>query len=274
MTADVRPAAVAGAFYPHEPSELQSLVASCLGDDLGSRRPVRAAVVPHAGLVYSGRCAGAVFSRVQIPEVVVIVAPNHTGLLGAPGGASLWDRGAFETPLGRVPIARAFAERLIARCDLVARDPAAHAREHAIEVELPFLRLLSPTVHIVPLVLAWDDWPRCLTLGAAVADVTSAWSGKVLLLASSDMTHHEPAAAAARKDRLALAAVERLDGEGLLALCRSEHITMCGRAPAAVVVEAARRLGAVSGEVVDYRHSGWVTGDDTGVVAYAGVVIA
>lgn len=223
--------------------------------------------------MYSGRCAAAVFARLKIPDLVVILAPNHTGLLGAPGGASLWRRGAFAIPLGRVPVAAEFAEQLAQHCQLVAHDPVAHMREHAIEVELPFLSILARGAAIVPLVLAWDDWTRCAQLGAALADVVGAWPHEVLLLASSDMTHHEPARQAARKDRIALAAVERLDGGALLAACRHEAISMCGRAPTAVVVEAARRLGASRGEVVDYRHSGWVTGDDASVVAYAGVVI-
>jgi AmmeMemoRadiSam system protein B len=140
-------------------------------------------------------------------------------------------------------------------------------------VELPFLATLSPDSTIVPIVVAWDDWERCRTLAEALADTAAEWPEDVLLVASSDMTHFEPAMRAADKDRIALDALERLDGEELLRACRRERITMCGRAPAAVVVEAARRLGARRGEVVDYRHSGWVTGDDSSVVAYAGVVV-
>jgi AmmeMemoRadiSam system protein B len=163
---------------------------------------------------------------------------------------------------------------LEAACDLVAHDPWAHEFEHAIEVELPFLQKLNPECRIAPLVLAFDDWPRCETLAAALAQVVARWPQPVLLLASSDLNHYEPAEVAARKDRLALEAVERLDGRGLLAVCRRAGVTMCGRAPTAVVVEAARRLGASRGEVLDYRHSGWVTGDDSSVVGYAAVLIS
>jgi AmmeMemoRadiSam system protein B len=236
-------------------------------------RSARAAIVPHAGLVYSGRCAGAVFRGLALPPVVVILAPNHTGFGRTPGGAGLWARGAFLTPLGRTPVAAAFAEALARQCPLAAHDPDAHRNEHAIEVELPFLQILSRDTAIVPIVLAWDDWPSSRTLATALADVIQGWGEDVLVLASSDMTHYEPAAAARRKDRLALDAVEQLHGEALLDVCRRERITMCGRAPAAVALEAARRLGATAAEVVDYRHSGMVTGDDSRVVAYAGVVI-
>jgi hypothetical protein len=270
--ADVRRAAVAGSFYPNDPEALRHLVIECLGPEVEPPRRAPAAIVPHAGLVYSGPCAGRVFRRLALPPTVVVLAPNHTGVLGVPVGASAWARGAFATPLGRSPVAAAFAAALIERCALVAHDPEAHRTEHAVEVELPFLQVLAPATAIVPIVLAWDDWPRCRTLAEALAEVISGWPDDVLVLASSDMTHYESAASAARKDRLALSAAERLDGEALLDVCRREGVTMCGRAPAAVALETARRLGATRAAVVDYRHSGMVTGDDARVVSYAGVV--
>ncbi len=171
-----------------------------------------------------------------------------------------------------MPIASALAERLCAECELAAHDPEAHVREHAVEVELPFLQTLAPDTAIVPIVLAWDDWTRCRALAHALAHVVHDQAERVLVLASSDMTHYESAARAAAKDRRALAAVEHLDGENLLRICRHEDVTMCGRAPAAVAVETARIGGAAGARVVDYRHSGWVTGDDASVVAYAGVL--
>ncbi len=272
-TKEVRPAAVAGHFYPSDRTGLRSLVDEFLGEVQAEERPARAVVAPHAGLIYSGRCAAQVFGRVRQAPVVVIMAPNHTGVWNAQGGASLWGHGAFETPLGRVPVAEEFAAALEGRSRLVEHDPSAHLGEHAVEVELPFLSVLSPESAIVPLVLAWDDWDRCRELADALAPLVAEWPADVLIVASSDMTHFEPAERAAVKDRVALAAIERLDAAELLSVCRREHITMCGRAPAAVAVEAARQLGASCAEVVDYRHSGMVTGDDSSVVAYAGVLI-
>jgi AmmeMemoRadiSam system protein B len=224
-------------------------------------------------LIYSGACAAEVFKRLQLSPTVVILAPNHTGMLGTPGGASTWRSGVFQTPLGEIAIAEDFVSALCAACPLVGHDPMAHAREHAIEVELPFLSLLSPSSAIVPIVLAWDDWDRCRQLGEALAGVVREWPGAVSLIASSDMTHYESAASAEQKDRVALERVTGLDGEGLLKICHQRNITMCGRGPAAVVLEAARLLGAAEAEVVDYRNSGWVTGDEGQVVAYAGVTI-
>ncbi|TFG48398.1 MAG: AmmeMemoRadiSam system protein B [Gemmatimonadales bacterium] len=209
--------------------------------------------------------------RLARPGTVIILAPNHTGV-GIPGRASLWDRGSFTTPLGEVAVEEEVADELAAGCALVIPDRTAHRREHAIEVELPFLQLLAPGARIVPLVLSWDDWASCAELGRALAGLAETRPGRILLVASSDMTHYEPAEWAARKDRLALERVERLDGEWLLTTCHRHSISMCGRAPAATVIEAARRLGALKGTVVDYRHSGLVTGDDRQVVSYAGVL--
>ncbi len=274
MKTDTRQPAVAGRFYDRDPQRLRRGVVSMLGERPG--RPVAAVgiVVPHAGLMYSGDCAATVFRAIQVPSIAVILGPNHTGLISTEGGAGVWLDGAFATPLGEVPVAGAFARELVERCDLVEHDPLAHLREHSVEVELPFLQVLTPDLSIVPLVLAWDAWDRCRQLATALADVVRRWPEPVLLVASSDMTHYESAATAERKDRAALAAVERLDGEALLTLCRQENVTMCGRAPTAVVCEASKQLGATQGRVIDYRHSGWVTGDDSSVVGYAGVVIS
>jgi AmmeMemoRadiSam system protein B len=270
---ETRRPAVAGMFYPADAAELRSLVHDMLAEVDADPQPARGAIAPHAGLVYSGRCAAQVWGRLAIPEVVVIIAPNHTGMFENPGGASAWNEGAFETPLGAVPIAGDFLQQVEARCPLLRHDPAAHRREHAIEVELPFMKVLAPDAQLAPIVLAWDRWQPSRELAEALAATVADWPGEVLLVASSDMTHYESADRAARKDRQALAVVERLDGEELLAVCHREGVTMCGRAPSATVLEAARRLGAERAEVVDYRHSGWVTGDDREVVAYAGVVV-
>jgi AmmeMemoRadiSam system protein B len=277
VTSVDRAPAVAGRFYPSDPTELSAFIETCLEGIPPERRCCEAAIVPHAGLIYSGRCAGAVFGRLALPRTVVVLCPNHTGTCHSPG-ASLWRSGVFDTPLGAVSIDEAFAIAVEQACSLVAHDPAAHRFEHAIEVELPFLIARSPGTTIVPIVIAWTDWSRSEELAAALSETVAARrsvapGSDTLLIASSDLSHYEPALEAERKDRLAIAAIERLDGRALLQVCERERISMCGRAPAAVVLEAARRLGASDAEVVDYRHSGWVTGRDDDVVSYAGVLI-
>jgi MEMO1 family protein len=286
----VRPPAVSGRFYPKDPVELRATVATLLAD---ARRPhprspsphaergpggevaAAAAIAPHAGYIYSGPTAAKVFARVTIPGLVIILAPNHTGISGAEADVSLWEAGAFRTPLGDVPVDADAAQALreIAH-GMVDVDHDAHRAEHAIEVELPFLQMLRADVRIVPLVIASDQWQPARLLGEVLARLVQAAGEPVLLLASSDLNHYEPAAISEHKDHAALEAVRALDGEELLARCTRERISMCGRGPAAVVLAAARALGANRAEVVDYRHSGWISGDNERVVGYAGVVIS
>jgi AmmeMemoRadiSam system protein B len=265
--------AVAGRFYPDDPVELGEMVDGMLDEAGGDPQSALGGIVPHAGLVYSGICAAHVFKRLAFPDIVVILAPNHTGRWDNRGGAGAWNGGSFLTPLGPVEVDNGFVSRLEQECELVAHDAAAHRFEHAVEVELPFLKRVAPESRLVPLVLAWDDWYRCQMLATALAHVVAEWPDKVVLLASSDMTHYEAADGAELKDKKALEAVQRLDGAGLLDVCERENVTMCGRAPAAVVLEAAKQLEAKRADVVDYRHSGWVSGDNSSVVAYAGVLI-
>jgi len=270
----VRAPAVSGRFYPGTGAQLERAVRSLLDAvPAGVPAPARAAVVPHAGYPYSGLTAAHVFARLEIPPLVIVLAPNHTGVCRAPGGASLWEAGAFRTPLGEAAVDERFAAALLAASPLVGVDHAAHAQEHAAEVEVPFLQVRRHDARIVPLILAWDEWPACRALGEALAGLVARWMEPTLLLASSDLNHYEPAAVNERKDRSALEAVAALDGEELLRRCKSERISMCGRAPTATVLAAARALGATRGEIVHYSNSGLVTGDDDAVVGYGGVVI-
>lgn len=273
----MRAPAVSGRFYPGTRADLARAVAALLaeaaGDPAATPVPARAAIAPHAAFRYSGPTAARVFTRVAVPPLVVILAPNHSGVCRAPGGASLWDVGAFSTPLGDVAVDEWFGAALREASPLVATDRDAHRAEHAIEVLLPFLQTLREGVRIVPLVLAWDAWEPSRALGEALAALVRRSAEPVLLLASSDLNHYESAAVSERKDARALDAVTAMDGAELLARCRAEAITMCGRAPAATVLAAARALGAHRAEVVDYRHSGWASGDLTRVVGYGGVVI-
>ncbi len=279
----IRPPAVSGRFYPSDPAELRATVATLLADARphpltpsphAERGNERAVIVPHAGYIYSGLTAAITLTRVTIPGLVVILAPNHTGISHAKSGVSLWESGAFRTPLGDVPVDAdaSAALREIAQ-GAVEVDHEAHRAEHAVEVELPFLQMLRSDVRIVPLVLAWDWWEPARQLGDILARLVRAAAEPVLLLASSDLNHYEPAAVSEAKDGRALEAVTALDGEELLARCKRERISMCGRGPAATVIAAARALAATRADVVDYRHSGWVSGDNARVVGYAGVVI-
>ena len=275
----VRAPAVSGRFYPKDPVELRAVVATLLADARQtvrpSERPTIGIIVPHAGYIYSGPTAARAFARAEIPGLVVILAPNHTGVGDATTGISLWEAGAFRTPLGDVAIDGAAVQALREMSHgAIEIDHDAHRAEHAIEVELPFLQFLRADVRIVPIVLAWDAWERARALAAVLVSFVQTVGEPVLLLASSDLNHYEPARITEEKDSTILDAVSRLDGEELLARCKRDRVSMCGRAPAAVVLTAARALGASHADVVDYRHSGWVSGDNARVVGYAGVVIS
>ena len=270
----MRAPAVSGRFYPGTAAALAQDVRALLDAAEPAAPPaaLKAAVAPHAGYVYSGVTAAHVFRRAVIPATVVILAPNHTGVSRAAGGASLWATGGWATPLGEVSVDERFAALLTAACDLVSADNSAHVSEHAVEVMLPFLQIANPAARIVPLVLSWDDWDRSAQLGEALAALVRRASEPVLLLASSDLNHYEPASVGEIKDAHVLQAIQALDGKEVLARCRRERISMCGRAPVAAVCAAARALGASKAELIDYRHSGWVTGDESSVVGYGGLV--
>lgn len=275
----MREPAVAGTFYPAEPARLRRDVERLVTSD----RPPRAAlgcVLPHAGYVYSGAIAGRTLAEVRVPRRAIVLCPNHTGR-GA--RRSVWPSGAWRTPLGDVPVDAELAARLV-DAGVLEPDHAAHAREHAIEVELPLLlraRELAvasgapasePPLAVVPVCLGGLSAAACVALGEVIA---RALEGRddVLLVASSDMSHYLPAPAARALDELALAPLEALDAAGLHRTVERHGISMCGVVPATVVVAAARALGATRGVVVRYGHSGEATGDDARVVGYAGVTI-
>lgn len=268
-----RSPAVAGLFYPGRPAELRRTVDDLIAAAGGAGAPAIGAIAPHAGYVYSGLTAAHVYARLDVPRSCVVLAPNHTGLGGARYGGSVYAQGVLKTPLGDVAVHEDLAAALVAACPLLEDDPLAHDREHAVEVHLPFLLARRPDVRVVPIVLGWGDWARTRQLAEALAAVVRGWPEPVLLVASSDMNHYESAAVGTRKDALALAEVERMDGEELLAVTARHHVTMCGRAPSAAVLHAAKLLGATRAEVVHTSHSGMVTGDNQQVVGYAGVVV-
>jgi AmmeMemoRadiSam system protein B len=261
--------AVAGSFYPADGTRLARDVAAFLTPAPGAPAPERAVAVlaPHAGYVYSGAVAGATYARVQVPDRVVVLCPNHTGLGSM---VALWPDGEWETPLGPVAIDRALTGALAA-CPLVEEDRAAHLREHALEVQLPFLRALHPGFTLAALCLGPLTADACEELGRALA---AALRGReALLVASSDMSHYVPADAARRLDGRALDRFLALDARGLHDRVRREGISMCGVVPATVALVAARELGAREAELVRYATSGDVTGDDRSVVGYAGAVV-
>ena len=268
-----RTPAVSGTFYPALPGRLRADVRGFL--DQGASPPKRAVgiLVPHGGYMYSGATAGAAFAAVEIPATCIILAPNHTGRGRARHGGSLLVDTAYRTPLGNVEPDVELGTELMRRAHpLLIEDPLAHAEEHGVEVLLPFLQMRNEAVRVVPLLLGWDDWERTRRLAHVIHDLI-AGRDDVLLVASSDMNHYEPAAASTDKDAVALERIVALDGEGLLEVTRSRHISMCGRVPVACALEVARQAGLARAEVVGYSHSGLINGNHDRVVGYAAALI-
>jgi AmmeMemoRadiSam system protein B len=265
----VRRPAVAGSFYDGDAKQLERDVREHLGA-AGSAGPAFGAIAPHAGYIYSGPVAGTVYARIEVPATAVVLCPNHTGR-GAPGAVEPSD--AWRTPLGDIPVDKGLASRLMELAPSLTEDSSAHAREHSLEVQLPFLQLRRPDVAIVPVCLGAPDLDLCREVGHALASLVAESDEPPLLIASSDMNHYESRAVGRAKDDRALARVEALDAEGLFRTVLAENITMCGFLPSTALLFAAREAGVSSAKVVARRDSGDQTGDTSSVVGYAGVVL-
>ncbi|MBI5069634.1 MAG: AmmeMemoRadiSam system protein B [Deltaproteobacteria bacterium] len=265
-----RETAVAGRFYPSDPARLGADVARLLAGAGAAPVPQRAVglLSPHAGYVFSGMVAGATWAAAEVPERVILLCPNHTGL-GA--RVSLWPEGGWQTPLGTAaldgPLTAALRET-----GLCTADRDAHLAEHAIEVQLPFLLARRPGARIAALCLSRLSFERCQALGQALAAAARAHGA--VLVASSDMSHYVPAAVARERDRLALDRLLALDPRGLHEVVERERISMCGVIPATVMLCAALELGATRARLTGYATSGDVTGDDRSVVGYAGALVS
>jgi hypothetical protein len=265
----IRPPAVAGHFYSSNPKELAQAVDAFLSPRAERKRAI-GCVVPHAGYMYSGHVAGAVYSSFEIPARLILIGPRHF-----PRGESLaiLSEGSWASPLGEAKIDSELAAELKREFPRLREDAVAHEREHSLEVQIPFLQRLRGDFRFVPIVLGTDRYGVLEELGHAVAKVAAAQSEPVMVAASSDMNHYESDAITRVKDERAIARVLALDPRGLYDTVRGEGITMCGMAAAVVMLVAVRDLGATNAELVRYATSGDINGDREHVVGYAGIVI-
>jgi AmmeMemoRadiSam system protein B len=229
---------------------------------------VKACLVPHAGYVYSGPVAGAVFSRIALPQRILILGVRHF-----PRGehAAILSSGAWRTPLGDAPIDAPLAEALRAACPALREDSVAHSGEHSLEVQLPFLQVLAPGFTFVPVALGTIRFEDLVSVGEAVGRVLASWKEEVLLLTTSDLNHYEDDATTRVKDGKAIERLLALDARGLYDTCRNEQISMCGLGPAVAMLTALHGLEAKQAELVRYATSGDVSGDTSAVVGYAGM---
>jgi hypothetical protein len=264
--------AVAGRFYPSDPTELTALIHKFTGTDPG-RAPiaVRACLVPHAGYVYSGHVAGAVFARIALRRKIIVLGVRHYPR-GEP--AAILSSGAWRTPLGDARIDEELAEAMKKACRLLREDSVAHSGEHSLEVQLPFLQVLAPDFTFVPVALGTAQFESLVSVGEAIARVLAASQENVLLLTTSDLNHYQDDATTRVKDRKAIEQLLALDARGLYDTCRSEEISMCGLGPAVAMITALNALRAEKAELVKYATSADVSGDRDAVVGYAGMVFS
>ncbi len=273
-----RAPAVAGYFYPGEPDKLAATVKSLLN---AAERPGTQEIidkplmimVPHAGYIYSGKVAAECLARTRLPETVFLLGPNHTG---KGQRLSVWPGGCWRTPLGSVPVDEGLVKLLTDSDAGFAPDTAAHVGDHCLEVVLPFLQVLVPTVRIVPISVAWPDLKglkRAAEVLTLALEALEAEGRAACMLVSSDMSHFLRDDNARSVDAVALERLLALDPEGLFNTVLGQRISMCGVLPATLALFAANMRGAAQARQTAYATSGDVSGDKGRVVGYSSVIV-
>lgn len=270
----------AGAFYAGSHQSLKAQIIDCFKHKLGpgtiptvtdrKLQNIIGLICPHAGYMYSGSVAAHGYHRLAEdgkPDIIIFLGPNHTGNGSA---LAIMKEGIWRTPLGDVEIDSPTASSILSASNLIDVDDSAHAFEHSIEVQLPFLQFLyGSTFKLVPICFLMQDLQSSREVGLAVA---KAIDGKnAIVIASTDMTHYEPQRSAEKKDKAAIDAVLKLDETQLYSAVESYEISMCGYGPTIAAITAAKALGAKKSQLLCYKTSGDITGDFSAVVGYASV---
>jgi hypothetical protein len=264
-----REPSVAGRFYYGDPGRLTSQVEQYILRDAPKEKAI-GIMSPHAGLMYSGGVAGAVYSSIDIPRTFILIGPNHTGMGRS---VSLMGSGSWSIPTGEFLIDEELAGKILKNTPLVADDAQAHKLEHSLEVQLPFIAYFSKDVNIVPISVMSASLRDCEEIGRAVAEAVKETRYDVVVSASSDMSHYVSDETARRLDNSAISEMLRLDPAALYSVVLKDRISMCGVLPATIMLYASIALGAKEARLLKYATSGEVSGDFAQVVGYAGVVV-
>jgi AmmeMemoRadiSam system protein B len=277
----IRRPQVASQFYEGDAEALKAQISSCFLHRLGPKklpqtnflnhpRNIVGLISPHAGYMYSGPVAAHSFYELALdgkPDTVVLLGPNHTGYGST---LSIMREGAWRTPLGDVEVDSAVADAILQETSLVDVDELAHRFEHSIEVQLPFLQFLyGNAFKIVPLCFQLDDYDSVREVGSALTEALV--DTNTVVIASSDMTHYQPAKVAAAKDQAALKAVVDMDAKRFYETIQTQHISACGFAPITSLLTYVNGVGAKEAKLLSYHNSGDITGDHSSVVGYAAV---
>jgi len=272
---DIRAPAVAGLFYPDDPTRLRHDVEKLLAEAQPEypNKTILAAVAPHAGYLYSGPAAAHVFKTLQacysppaaekFSPTIVVVAPSHREAFPF---ISVFTGRAYRTPLGEVPIAKEFAQALVDSDPMIHADWRGHRAEHALEVELPFLQVIWPEFRLVPVVMGDQTWELCRILGERLAKLAAV--SPVFILASSDLSHYHSYGEAVEIDERFIQHLQAFNPEALHQALENEECQACGGGPVVAAMLAAKSLGANTADILRYQNSGDVSGDHRTVVGY------
>lgn len=268
---NIRKPIVAGRFYEGSAKTLLRDIEKYIVE-VKEKEDCFGVVVPHAGYMYSGYVAGTVYSKIALNNVktFVILGPNHTGIGSS---YSVYSSGVWQTPLGDCPIDEELANKILRNSKYLESDTKAHIGEHSIEVQLPFIQYFKKEFKFVPICLGTDDIKILIEIGCSISSAIKETGGKIVIIASSDMTHYEPHNVAYEKDKKAYESIIKLDEQLLFDRIREFDISMCGYAPVISTIVASKKLGAKKGELVKYMTSGEVSKDKSAVVGYAGLVL-
>ncbi len=264
----MRQPAVAGQFYPSSPEYLKKELKRCFEGLELRERNVLGAVCPHAGYVYSGKVAAHVYAALPKADTYVLLGPNHTGY-GSPVAVS---RDTWETPLGAIGTDSELAEGFLG--SIVDADETGHIYEHSLEVQLPFLQYrFGRDFKILPICMGMQDEETAVEVGNLVADLVSKSGKKVVVIASSDFTHYQPAGLAGEVDREIIGSILDFDVSGMYDSLYRRNASVCGYGPIAAMLTASGKLGGTRATLLKYANSGDVSGDTDAVVGYAAIIV-
>ena len=266
-----RPPVVAGQFYPADARQLQSQVRGFLNQAKGEEKLKPLLVMaPHAGYMYSGAVAGQTLGRALLPQALLLLGPNHTGL--GPS-LSLWNGGNWSIPGGDAVVHQDLTQALARGVRAFKPDTAAHSHEHSLEVLLPFIAQVAPKARFAAVTVAEHDLKRLMGAAKDVAAVLKGFPEPVAMVVSSDMSHYVSHEQAKARDAMAVQAMLDLDPARLYEVVRRHGISMCGVLPMTLGLALARELGATRSRLAAYATSGQASGDYRRVVGYAGVLV-
>jgi AmmeMemoRadiSam system protein B len=266
---NIREARFSFSWYPGEPEKLKKEINRMLKCEKESIHAI-GALVPHAGIIFSGEVAGKVFGRLSEYDTFIILSPNHTGMGEK---ISVYSSGSWKTPLGEIEVDSEIANQIVKACDLAKEDIKAHLNEHSIEIELPFLQCKFSNFKIIPITLKQISYDDCVKLAKLIASVLKKSTKNILIIASSDMSHGETLENTIKKDNLALEKFKVLDSKGLFETVRKNYISMCGYIPASILLLVSKELGANQARIISHTNSYEISGNDDYIVGYAGGII-